>query len=466
MIHLFHAMAAKAERAKPGKIKISLSTLIMLSYLGFILAGTAVLLLPFSTTNGISFIDALFTSTSAVCVTGLTVVDTGTVFSLTGQIVVAILIQVGGLGVMTFSVILFLSFGRRVSYRHRMIMQEVFAHSPREDIYKVVKSIFVFTGLTEGLGALLLFIYWLPDFDLFQALHLGIFHSIAAFCNAGFSLFSGNLMEYRASPLVNLTICGLIVLGGIGFPVVYEIAQWLKIRKTRQKRLSVQAKSVLITTLFLIVAGMGFFLWTEHNNVLKGVPWGESLWIALFQSVTTRTAGFNTVDIGLLTNSTLLTMMILMFWGASPGSTGGGVKTTTFAVVCAFMWSRLRGSAHVNLFKRTVPPETLARSIALIVLSIGLIETIFFLVLLTRYDLPASPGVRGEFADYLFEVISAFGTVGLSTGVTPKLSFMGKFLIIIMMFIGRVGVLTFAYIFAGAEARGGIQHAEQNLMIG
>lgn len=438
----------------------------MLSYLGFILAGTFVLLLPFSTKNGISFIDALFTSTSAVCVTGLVVVDTGTTFSLIGQIVVAILIQVGGLGVMTFSVILFLSFGKRVSFRHRMVMQEVFAHTPRGDIYKVVKSIFVFTGLIEGIGALLLFLYWLPDFDFFKALHLGIFHSVAAFCNAGFSPFSSNLMEYRTSPLVNLTICGLIILGGIGFPVVYEIAEWLKIRKSGQKRLSIQAQSVLVTTAFLIFAGMGLFLWTEHDNVLRSVPWDESLWIAFFQSVTTRTAGFNTVDIGLLTNSTLLTMMVLMFWGASPGSTGGGAKTTTFAVICAFMWSRLRGNTHVNLFKRTIPQDTLAKSIALIVLSIGLIATIFFLVLLTRYDVAASPEARGEFADYLFEVISAFGTVGLSTGVTPRLNFVGKLLIIIMMFIGRVGVLTFAYIFAGSEARGGIQHAEQNLMIG
>jgi trk system potassium uptake protein TrkH len=441
--------------------------LILLSYLAVIGIGTAVLLLPFSTAPcGITFIDALFTATSAVCVTGLVVVDTGTVFSVAGQITIALLIQIGGLGVMTFSVLLFLSLGKRISFRHRLIMQEVFAHTPREDIYKVVRSIFVFTAVVEGAGALLLFLFWLGEYSFFEALHLGFFHSIAAFCNAGFSVFSNSLMDYRTSPLINLTICGQIVLGGIGFPVVYEIHQRLTSKDVRRPKLSIQTKSVLISTGILILAGAAGFLWTEQENVLKDVSWGERLWVAFFQSVTTRTAGFNTVDIGQLSNSTLLTMMVLMFWGASPGSTGGGIKTTTFAVLSAFTRSRIRGRAHVNMFKKTVPQQTLTRSIALVVLSIGLISSIFFLVLLSQGEVCGGPTPRGAFADYLFEVISAFGTVGLSTGVTAKLNLVGKFLIIIMMLIGRVGVLTFAYVLAGTEARGGVRYAEQNLMIG
>ncbi len=448
-------------------MKISLSALILLSFLAMIATGAGVLLLPFSTTqDGISFMDALFTATSAVCVTGLTVVDTKTCFTTVGQIAILLLIQIGGLGLMTFSVLLFLSLGKRVSFRQRMIMQEVFAHTPREDIYGVVKAIFAFTALVEGIGAFLLFLFWSEDYPFVEAVYLGIFHSVSAFCNAGFALFSNGFNDFRASPLLNLTICGLIILGGIGFPVVYEISQWLKNRAARRRKLSIQTKSVLIATLALIAGGTAAFLWTEKDNILRGVPWNESLWIALFQSVATRTAGFNTVDIGQLTSSTLLTMMVLMFWGASPGSTGGGIKTTTVAVLGAFMWSRLRRKAHVDMFKKTVPQETLSRSIALVMLSIGLISVIFFLLLLSHEQVSEYTGKRGEFAEYLFEVISAFGTVGLSTGVTPRLNNFGKLLIIIMMLIGRVGVLTFAYVLTGTEARSGVRHAEQNLMIG
>lgn len=446
--------------------KISLSALILLSYVGAICAGAGLLMLPFSTVAGVSLIDALFTATSAVCVTGLAVVDTGTVYTVFGQFVIMLLIQVGGLGVMTFTVVFFLYLGRKIPFRQRMIMQEVFAHTPRQDIYRVVKSIFVFTFLVEGAGALSLFLLWIPDHTFFDSVRLAAFHSVSAFCNAGFGLFQDNFMSYRGSAVLNLTICGLIVLGGIGFPVVYDVSEHFKKAKKGRPRLSVQTKTVLTTTAFLIAAGMGLILWTENGNILKGVPWGERLWIALFQSVTTRTAGFNTVDIGQLTNPTLFTMMILMFWGASPGSTGGGVKTTTLAILSSFTWSRLRRRAYVNLFKKTVPHDTLSKSISLVVLSLGFIFTIFFLVLFSQEGLSGEVGARGEFADYLFEVISAFGTVGLSTGVTPKLNVVGKLLIIAMMLIGRVGVLTFTYIFAGVESRGGIQYAEQNLMIG
>jgi trk system potassium uptake protein TrkH len=211
---------------------------------------------------------------------------------------------------------------------------------------------------------------------------------------------------------------------------------------------------------------MGFFLWGEHGNVLRGAPWGESLWIALFQSITTRTAGFNSVEIGRLGNSTIMAMMFLMFWGASPGSCGGGVKTTTFAVLGMFTWARLRRMARLNMFKKSVPQETVSKSVSLMILSISLILAIFFLLLLTQEGAPSSAEGRSTFVEYLFEVISAFGTVGLSMGATAKLNAFGKLLIIAMMLIGRVGVLTFAYIFAGTEARGGIQYAQQNLMIG
>ncbi len=448
-------------------LKMNLSTLILLSYLAAIGIGTAFLLMPFSTVSGdISFVDALFTATSAVCVTGLVVVDTGTYFTLWGQIVILLLIQSGGLGIMTFSVLFFLVVGRRVSFRHRMIMQEVFAHTPREDIYKVVRAIFLFTGIVEAAGAVSLFLFWVKDYSIMESAYLGVFHSISAFCNAGFAIFSSSFMDYRASPVLNITICSLIVLGGIGFPVVYELSERFRGRTAKPARLTIQTKVVVIATALLIVSGMGFFLWGEHENVLRGVPLVESLWITLFQSITTRTAGFNSVDIGQLSNSTIMVMMFLMFWGASPGSCGGGVKTTTFAVLGMFTWARLRRMARVNMFKKSVPQETVSKSISLLILSITLIFAIFFLLLLTQEGAPSSPEGRSTFVEYLFEVISAFGTVGLSMGATAKLNGFGKLLIIAMMLIGRVGVLTFAYILAGTEARGGVQYAQQNLMIG
>ncbi len=449
------------------KAKVGLSSMILASFVAAIGTGTALLLLPSSTVSGeISLVDALFTATSAVCVTGLAVVDTGSYFTTSGQLVILLLIQAGGLGIMTFSVLFFLLIGKRVSFRQRMVMQEVFAHTPREDIYRVVGAIFLFTGVVEGAGALILFLFWIGEHSVMESAHLAVFHSISAFCNAGFALFSNNFIDYRASPVLNLTICILIVLGGIGFPVVYELYERMRSRRTIPARLTVHTRIVIITTALLIACGMGLFIWGEHGNIFREAPLDEILWISLFQSITARTAGFNTVDIGQLSNSTVMALMFLMFWGASPGSCGGGVKTTTLAVLGLFTWARLQRMARVNVFKKSIPQETVSRSVSLLILSISLILAIFFLLLLTHDVEVSGPEARSAFVEYLFEVISAFGTVGLSMGATTKLNAFGKVLIVAMMLIGRVGVLTFAYIVAGTEARGGIQYSRQNLMIG
>ncbi len=450
--------------ARLQKAKLSLSGLVLLSFMAAILSGTVLLSMPFATVSGgIAVIDALFTATSAVCVTGLTVVDTGSFFSPAGQMVILLLIQLGGLGVMTVSVAIFLSIGRKVSFKHRLVMQEVFAYTPRKDIHKVVFAIFIFTAGVEAIGILALTLFWMKEFPFTKALYLATFHSISAFCNAGFSLFRTNFIAYSASPWLNLTVCSLIILGGIGFPVVYEIYERLRIRKSRPPKISVHTKSVLLTTPVLIVAGMVFFLWGGHGG---GASLGENLWPAFFQSVTCRTAGFNTVDIGILSDSTLAFLMFLMFCGGSPGSCAGGVKTTTVALMGAFTWSRLHRRSRVNMFKKSIPQETVSRAVSLLILSITLILMIFFFMLLTH--VPSSDGgaSRCEFVAYLFETVSAFGTVGLSMGVTEQLNTYGKFLIVIMMLVGRVGILTFAYVIAGKETQKGIQYSEQNLMIG
>lgn len=438
------------------------TNLLLLSYLATIAAGSLALMLPAATVDGaINVLDALFTATSAVCVTGLIVVDTGTYFTFFGQIVILLLIQIGGLGIMTLSVALFQIIGKKVVFQQRMAMQEVFSHTPREDIYYLIRSVLLFTLAVEAAGAVLLFFYWRPAFPFSEALFKAVFHSVSAFCNAGFSQFSNNLMDGRSSVFLNLTICGLIILGGIGFPVVYEI--YRRALRGARGKLSLQTKSVLLTTAGLITVGTLVILMSEKplNNSN-----GQGLLSAFFQSVTCRTAGFNTLEIASLNTATLVFMMFLMLVGASPGSCGGGIKTTTFTVLVAFSWSRLMRYKCVNLFKKTIPQDTVSKSISVLVFSMAAICIAVFLIVFMDPDHGARVQGNRQFLNFLFETISAFGTVGLSMGVTPVLSWSGKLVIIVLMVIGRVGVPAFTYIIAGGGSTKGVQYAEENLMIG
>ncbi|MBW2576309.1 MAG: ATPase [Deltaproteobacteria bacterium] len=447
--------------------KMHPGTILLSSYLVTIGVGTFLLLLPASTVSGsISFINALFTSTSAVCVTGLIVVDTGSYFTFFGQNIILALIQLGGLGVMTVSVTIFLLIGKRVSFKHRMAMQDLFAHTPREDINQLVKSILWFTVIAEISGILLLTFHWAKEYPLTKALYLAVFHTISAFCNAGFSLFTNSFMDYTNDVFLNIVICALIIFGGIGFPVVYDIYKTVFRSQGRRVRLSVQTKTVLITTFILIIGGMAVFWSVEQNTSIHGCSFVGRFLTSLFQSITCRTAGFNTINIATLGNATLAFMIFLMFFGASPGSCGGGIKTTTLAVLSKFAWSRIKNKIRVNLFKKSIPKDTVTKSISLVVISIAIIVTVFFLLLLSMPENIRYSGHHSQFLSYLFEVVSAFGTVGLSMGATTKISCLGKVLIIIMMLIGRVGVLTFSYLIAGVELTNGIEYAEENIMIG
>ncbi len=449
-------------------LKVHPAALVLVSFLLTIALGTLLLKLPFSSVTGrIPWVDALFTATSAVCVTGLAVVDAGSYFTLFGQWVMIALMQIGGLGVMTISVALFRWIGRNVSFRQRMAMQDLFAHTPREDIYGLVKSIVLFTICAELIGALLLTIHWNQELPLGRAAYTAVFHSISAFCNAGFSLFSDSMMRYSDNILLNATICCLIVVGGIGFPVLYDVQAWIAQKKGKRVRLSIQTKSVLMTTLVLIISGALMFAFLELQVHGEAQTISHRVLTPLFQSITCRTAGFNTVDIGSLQDATLAMMIFLMFFGASPGSCGGGVKTTTLALLTAFTVSRVRGRRRVNMFRRSIPGDTVNRSVSLILVSIGIIGLIVFLILagdsVTGHEMI---GQERTFLAYLFETVSAFGTVGLSMGVTPELTTWAKSLIILMMIVGRVGVLTFAYIIVGAGPTNGIEYSEENLMIG
>jgi len=448
--------------------KLHPAVVVLAGFILVITAGMLLLKLPISTRSGVfPWIDALFTATSAVCVTGLAVVDTGGFFTAFGQGVILALIQVGGLGVMTISVTLFQWIGRGVSFRHRMVMQDLFAHTPREDIFSVVKSITLFTFSVELVGAGLLTFHWIREMPFCQALYTAVFHSVSAFCNAGFALFPDSMMRYSDNLLFNGTVCSLIVIGGIGFPVLYDLQCRVKFHRRKRCRLSVQTKTVLLTSFILIVSGALMFAVLEQLPPRGEQSISHRVLTPLFQSVTCRTAGFNTVDIAALKDATLAMMLFLMFFGASPGSCGGGVKTTTLALLTVFTLSRIRKQRRVNLFKKSVPNETLTRSMSLILISIGIIGLVLFMLLVGDSTTGhAVTGTRDPFLAYLFETVSAFGTVGLSMGITPQLTDWGKGWIILMMIIGRVGVLTFAYIIVGTGTTNGVEYAEENLMIG
>jgi trk system potassium uptake protein TrkH len=436
----------------------------VLSFAAVILTGGILLRFPFSATKGhLRFVDALFTSTSAVCVTGLVVIDVGKDLTTLGQVITIFLFQIGGLGIITFSTVFFVLMGRGLSFKGREIVQSTFLHTPRRDFIVIAKMVLWFTFIIESLGTLFLFIRFSMDFPPGTALYHAVYNAISAFNNCGYSLFSDNLMGYQGDLIVNLTIMGLIVHGGIGFIVQYEVLSWLK---GTQKKLSVHSKIVLITTTILILSGAFLFYLFERNHIIKDVPALTKILASFFQSVTPRTAGFNTVDIGLLTNATILLMIVLMFIGASPGSTGGGVKTTSAALLVMLMWNRLKGNLDLNIFNRTVPREIVSRSISIIFASAFSIAIITSVLLIAGGGRLLPTESRHFFVEYLFDTVSAFGTVGLSMGVTPKLNDLQKYALSLMMFAGRVGPLTLAFSLSRSIGGKGLRYAEEGIMVG
>ncbi len=361
--------------------KLHTTQVIILSFLVTIIAGTILLSLPISSNKGhLNFIDAFFTATSAVCVTGLIVVDTATQFTRFGQTVILILIQLGGLGIMTFGVVFSILIGGRVNVKDRMVVQSTLFHSPREDVHGLIKSVFLATFTIEFIGFCILFFRWLKYFPVSEALFNALFHSVSAFCNAGFSTFSNSLEAFKGDTFITVTIMWLIIMGGIGFLVHAEIRNFVS-KKTPRRQISLHAKMAVLFSVIMIIAGALFIFFMESGNTLAGAPMKEKLLGAFFQSVTTRTAGFNTLRIGALTNSVLFIMIIFMFIGASSGSTGGGIKVSTFAVLFALFKSRLTGKNEVSMFNRTIPHETISKCLTIVVASTFVIA--FFVIALS-----------------------------------------------------------------------------------
>ncbi len=439
--------------------------LMIASFAFTICVGAVLLMLPIATKTGakIPFIDAFFTATSATCVTGLIVKDTASYFSRFGQMVILGLIQIGGLGIMTFSVSLSLILRKRIQMRQQVVMKDVLNQDTMSNIKDLVLFVIKMALIFELIGAVLLFFAWKGRFfsNIFTTAYHSLFHSISAFCNAGFSTFSDSLMQFSADISTNLIICFLIISGGLGFMVIKDLLDHLKnLFKRRGKkvlRLRIQTKVVLGMSLFLIIFGAVAIYAMEQGRSLSSLSSEGKMLIPFFQSVTTRTAGFNTCDISRLSVSTLFCMIIFMFIGGSPGSTAGGVKTTTISVLWFTIKSGLRQKENVESFKCTIPYEIIQKSVTVLAYSLFII--VMFALVLMHIE-------QKGFLDVLFETVSAFGTVGLSTGITPQLSAEGKLLISLLMFIGRLGPLTIAYAFIRDKKPARYKYAEESVMIG
>ena len=441
---------------------LSATKVIALVFAAIILLGAALLTLPAASRSGVScgFRPALFTATSATCVTGLVLYDTFTQWSGFGQVVIISLIQIGGLGFMSAATLFVFFLRRRIGLKQRLVMAQALSVSDMDGIVRLQKTVLKGSFAVEGIGAAILFLRFLPEFGFANALKWGIFHSISAFCNAGFDIFGcitpgASLMEFQSDPVVLLTLGALVVIGGLGFLVWQDVAENRSFRKC-----SVYTRLVLLTTLGLLLVGWFGICLLEWNNpgTLGPMSLGNKLLNGLFQSVTLRTAGFVAIDQALLTDSGKAFSMILMLIGGSSGSTAGGLKTVTFIVLILFMAARARGRSIVCIFRRTIPQSQVldAMTIAFLMDALAIFGGIF---------ISATSGVG--FVDALYEAVSAIATVGLTAGVTGSLSVSAQLLIIVYMYFGRVGVLTISMGFlAGDKAEERYQYAQTSLLIG
>jgi trk system potassium uptake protein TrkH len=424
--------------------KITPPQLFVASFALLIAAGGAALkLIPGNAAEApLGWVDAMFMSTSAVCVTGLAVVDPGTVFTFQGQVVLLLLIQFGGLGILTFTSLIIAALGRRLSLREESLC----IYTPDTSLHltagQVTMNIVRYTLIFEFVGAILLYIFWVPSLGWQGAVWPAVFHSVSAFCNAGFSTFSDNLMGFQRSPMILITISGLIVLGGLGFLTHEELLQIVKSRRAKKAyRLSLQSRIVIVTTIALIVGGWVVLTVLEWDRTLNELPVQHKIVNGLMMSITTRTAGFNSIDYGKAAESSNLVTMLLMAIGGSPGSTAGGIKTTTLALMIIMAWSKLRGQQTTSIWYRSIPEETSSRAVGLFTIASAVSLTGILLLTMSEGHLKPDGSVLTE---CMFEAISAFNTVGLSMGITPKLSVVGKWTTILLMFFGRVGLLTLA----------------------
>lgn len=451
------------------------SQILVAGFLMVILVATVLLMLPISSQSGqtTGFIDALFTSTSAVCVTGLVVVNTLEYWSLFGKIVILFCIQIGGLGFMSLVSMIFVFMGKKITLKNRLLMQEAFSFNTTAGIVRFAKAVVQLTFLVEGIGAILLSLVFIPEHGLIKGIGYSIFHAISAFCNAGFDLVGSNsLVPYVGNGIINFTIMGLIIASGLGFSVWIDTYNIIKMKRQSAEhftwkqafyKLSLHTKLVWTITTILIVIGFVFFFLVEYNNpaTLGALSLKDKIYAALFQSVAPRTAGFNTLPLAELTPASQLMSVILMFIGGSPAGTAGGVKTVTIGVLVLCALSTIKGRENIVVYKRRIPMAVIARALTVVIIAIVVVLGTLMILTVTE---------DAAFMELLFEVVSAFGTVGSTLGITTSLTPIGKIIIIMLMFIGRLGTITIAVALMVRQGKTKekhiIQYPEEKVLVG
>ncbi|SDL47760.1 trk system potassium uptake protein TrkH [Paenibacillus jilunlii] len=439
--------------------KLTPPKILSLGFMVLIAAGTVLLCLPAASTGErISFIDALFMATSATCVTGLAVIDTGTQLTLFGQIVLLVLFQFGGLGFVTMATLITLVLNKRISLKERLLLQESMNQNSMQGIVRLIQRVLIYSLVIQLSGAILLAARFTLDMNFGKAVYYGLFHSISIFNNAGFDLFGdihgpfSGLTRYAEDPIVNITSMVLIFLGGIGFIVLSDLIDYPK-----RKRLTLHSQVVLSTSAVLILGGAAVFFWLELNSTLKPLHAGGKVMASFLQAITPRSGGVTTIEIPLLRESTQFLMILLMFIGAAPGSTGGGIKITTFAILAVTAYTKIRGKEDIVMFRQRISKENVYRAITMTLLSLMLVVSATMLLSVTE---------SADFLTVLFEAVSAFGTSGITMGLTPNLTTIGKVLVIILMFVGRTGPLTLAYALKPKNSKELYRYPEGNITIG
>ncbi len=445
------------------KIKITPTQIIVTGYAIFIFTGMLLLNLPVASRNGqpVGLINAFFTATSSVCITGLIVVDTGTHWTAFGHVVIALLVQIGGLGIMTMSTMLALLMGRRITLKERLLIQESLNQFNLEGLVRLTRNIIFVTLAIELVGAVMFSMVFVPEYGLEKGIAFGVFHSITGFCNAGFDLIGGfrSFTPYVNNYIININTMLFIIIGGLGYSVWMDVYQALKERTV--KHVSLHTKVVLTTTIFLILSGAVFIFVMELNNpgTLKSLPVSGKVLASFFHSVSPRTAGYSTLDMTALTMPTQFLTIIMMFIGGSPGSTAGGIKTSTAAILALTVIAVIKGKEDPEVFERHIPKYLVYRAMAVAVISLTLVGFVTMVLSITE---------DADFMTLLFETTSAFGTTGLTLNYTPQLSNIGKIIISITMFAGRIGPLTVVLAFAqrAVKSKGNLKYPEDRIIVG
>lgn len=440
------------------KANLSPMQVLVLSFLGLILIGSILLMLPISSRSGemTNFVNALFTSTSAVCVTGLVVVDTGTYWSMFGKTIIMILIQIGGLGFMTMTTMVAILLGKKIGLKNRILMQEAFNHFSLSGIVRLTKYVVFFTLVIEAVGAILLSFRFIPMFGFLKGVYYSVFHSISAFCNAGFDIMGNGqgLTGFAQDNYVTLVISALLIIGGLGFAVLVDL-----VRTRQYGKMSLHTRLVLMVTGILLVVGTLLMFVFEYGNSVAEFSLADKMTASFFLAASPRTAGFNTLDLPSLTMPAKFLTIIFMFIGGSPGSTAGGIKTTTFGMMFLTIIAVIKGEEDIHFMRRRIAKQVINKGLAVIFISIFVVTTMILMMSITE------TGFSME--QIIFEVFSAFGTVGLSLGITPELSVIGKCMIVALMYFGRVGPLTIVLaISSKGDKKPLIRYPEGKIIVG